>query len=62
MEEEKKEGKEEKKEEKKVTKKGKKRTIRYLDNLCADAGLEKNDTEYVRQSFRYAIKEGYFDG
>jgi hypothetical protein len=62
------EGKEEKKEEKKQRGRRKKekppprRWVRYIDNLCERAGTEGNDTCYVREAMRDAIKKGMFDG
>jgi hypothetical protein len=70
--EEGKEGKEEKKERKpkrkrsfKQRKEGPKpqeRSVLYLDTLCMDPGVEKNDTEYVRTAMEHAISAGHFDG
>jgi len=40
----------------------KRREVRYIDNLTRDAGLEGNDTEYVRMAMRNSITAGHFDG
>jgi hypothetical protein len=59
---------EEKKEEKKQRGRRKKRKapprrwVRYIDNLCERAGTAGNDTCYVREAMRDAIKKGMFDG
>ena len=39
-----------------------KRCIKYIDNLCEQPGVEKNDTEYVRVVLRRIIQRGDLDG